>query len=245
MLYQSHEHFYLDGDLIISVGGTAFRVHKVIMGLSSQVFQELISRSTTAINGITAIVLDENNSENFKILLSFIYPIGHISISWDNIYELLRLSEKYKMKSPFEASKEFLEKEFFQDPLISLYLAEVYQLDQLYVESSKLILDELNDFRITHNFKLISLNTREKLLDRYMDYIFSLNLLSKDIFISNYKHTCSNPQIHQIELIKSIEELIKKVQIYPTLKPSITKKILCPKFNNYYYNNNNDIDRTK
>ena len=94
-----------DADVVLrSSDGVEFRVHKRLMRIASEVLSELISLAQPPSSPPTSgrnhrkqrPVLDlRDSSENIDLFLRFIYPIPEPTITLNDVYTLLELSNKY------------------------------------------------------------------------------------------------------------------------------------------------------
>lgn len=236
MTQYSRIHNYPDGDILIIVNGTIFRLHKNIMALASKVFQDMFMCATPSNNDtdkIPEVILEgETAALTFEDVLSFIYPNTYMPIGWNNIAEFLQIADKYMMDSVILASKTFLEREFRKKPLHALCLAERYRFREIFKESSKLVFEGFLDYQRSSVFEDLSKNTQSNLINRYMKYANALAKLNKIDFTSGYLHSmeCSSNVDHNKEINKKFSERVKQVQVLPLplppTSPSNTRKIL-------------------
>src|SRR5579862_5178391 len=90
-------HYYPDGDILITVKEITFRLHKNILSLCSKVFQDMFecareissSEEERLTEGMPEISLDDESSEKFQEVLSYIYPGNYQPITWQNIIDFL------------------------------------------------------------------------------------------------------------------------------------------------------------
>ncbi|RHZ80539.1 hypothetical protein Glove_134g57 [Diversispora epigaea] len=242
MTQNSRIHYYSDGDILIIVNDTRFRLHRNIMGLASKIFQDMFNCATPSPqndynnNGIydkiPEVTLEgESTALTFEDVISFIYPNTFIPIGWNNVSEFLRIADKYMMDSVLSASKTFLEREFRKKPLYALYLADRYLFREIYKESTKLVFEKFPDYKRLSLFQELSIITRSKLINQYTKYTNALQKLSKIDFTSGYLHCteCSSNLNHNNEINEKFSERVRQVQVLPLPlplpPPSLTRKI--------------------
>ncbi|CAG8562185.1 3838_t:CDS:2 [Dentiscutata heterogama] len=209
MSTKSTVHYYDDGDLLIVVQDTTFRIHRNIIVLSSKVFRDMFSSSI------------------FENLLSFLYPHKFIAITWANVSDFLQLADKYEIDSVIEASKLFLETYFREQPSLAFVLADRFRFPYVYKESSKLVLDILPTFHQSQYFHQLTPQTGLLLLNRYFEYITSIgNLKNFDAHLT-FEHTCESAQYgpdtrltHVKHFRQDFSNRITKAQVHPILAPS-------------------------
>jgi hypothetical protein len=219
------KHDYPDGDVIIELKDKSFKVHKLVLGLASDVFKDLFTNAISKTSGkeIPKLPLDEP-IQTFEDLLDFIYPGCSLSITWDNIRELFRIADKYMIDSFIERGKEFLERYFQSKPLLSLVLADLYRFKDIYKQSSKLVLDNFTFYKSHQLFNQLSVITRESLLNRYCNYLisWSKDYQEKD-FVEDFTHTCVgyNTKDHVKKISNKIVNKLKSTRTFPPPNPSM------------------------
>ncbi|CAG8811857.1 24462_t:CDS:2 [Dentiscutata erythropus] len=127
MSTKSTVHYYDDGDILIVVQDTTFRIHRNLIVLASKIHRYQFSKI-------------------------FLYPHKFIAISWANISNFLQLADKYEINSVIEASKLFLETNFREQPSLAFVLADRFRFPYVYKESSKLVFDILPTFHQSQYF---------------------------------------------------------------------------------------------
>src|SRR4051794_38184122 len=97
-------YYFDDGDILLKAENTSFLVHKLILSLSSEFFKDLFNLSKPLTNEIVKLTKDKSlpiieingeTSESIERMLSFIYPGSYVKITFDNVEDLLRISEKF------------------------------------------------------------------------------------------------------------------------------------------------------
>ncbi|PKC60828.1 hypothetical protein RhiirA1_467482 [Rhizophagus irregularis] len=173
MTQKSSIHYYEDGDLLIIIQDTIFRLHKIILSISSKIFQDMFAYAKPSSNeNLPTIKLDENSIKPSQYLISFIYHDKNFKITWNCVEEISRLGDKYEVDIVLKAVETFLELHFVEKPLFSIILADQYRFKKVYKETSKLILDDLPKYKSKNDelFQKLSTNTRSLLLEKYLDY---------------------------------------------------------------------------
>ncbi|CAG8645802.1 12143_t:CDS:1 [Acaulospora morrowiae] len=229
-------HYYPDGDILIIVEDTMFCLHRNIMALASKFFQDMFTCASASSddNGsnLTGLTLEGESALTFENVLSHIYPNTYLPIDWKNVTEILRLADKYIMDSVVSAAKTFLEREFRKEPLCALYLADRYLFKDIYKEASKLVLETFPDYKIKSTFRELSIQTRNALTNRYLEYTDALGKLNKVDFTSGYLHCteCLNSINHNREINEKLVNKVRQIQVLPLplppISPSTTQKIL-------------------
>ncbi|GBB85620.1 hypothetical protein RclHR1_01210028 [Rhizophagus clarus] len=173
MSQRNSVHYYEDGDLLIIVQDTIFRLHKIVLSISSKVFKDMFTYAKpSSYDNLPTVNLDENSIKPFEDLVSFIYHDKNFKITWKCVEEISRLGDKYEVDIVLKAVETFLELHFVENPLFSIILADQYRFKKVYKETSKLILDDLPNYKSKNEelFQKLSTNTRSLLLEKYLDY---------------------------------------------------------------------------
>ncbi|CAB4485297.1 unnamed protein product [Rhizophagus irregularis] len=137
---------------------------------------------------------------------------------FNNVERLLRISDKFVIESLIIACKKFLEDNYRRNPMLPFLLADTYNFKSLYKESSKLILNNYQNFIHEPLFKRFSEKTRSSLNERYIKFFFGFCSIvnGKNKILSDYVHKCSNSRHHDV-----LEDELKN----PPLPSKIYKKI--------------------
>lgn len=216
------------GDMLLRSKDKTFLVHKLILSLSSKFFKDLIESSESSkpstnenariikhnsISPSLEIYVDGETPELIEGMLSFLYPVEHFMITWDNISDFLRISDKFAIKKIKQCCKDMLSKEFQSNTLLAIKLAEKYSFSDIYKESSKLILDDYQEYSFDPQFKLLSKETRLKLYECWLNYH---NILQK--FICKFHELEVR---HNGRIISFREYISEKFPATTLLKPSL------------------------
>ncbi|CAG8436771.1 12662_t:CDS:1 [Funneliformis caledonium] len=237
---QNTVHYYEDGDILITVQDVTFRIHKNILSIASKVFRDMFTCATSSSEGeLPSLTLTDTSSTTFENLLAYLYPHTFTPITWENVTEFCQLADKYEFNMVIEAADNFLKANFQESPLISLVLADRYGFKCVYKESSKLILDNLLQYKGDLPFKKLSSDTRCALMEKYLDFVVAVSSLQDLKHQYDYHHACEkNPNLYTVCLNKQktcqlYEDFFNGVQLDPTVPPSINLNLFlkyCKKF---------------
>ncbi|CAG8445488.1 307_t:CDS:1 [Acaulospora morrowiae] len=224
MSNKSQLHYYEDGDILVVVQDTIFRLHKNILSLSSKVFADMFScvnqSSTTHSDSdkpIPSVSLTDSSASKFSDLVSFLYPQKFFPVTWSNVSEFLVLADKYEIESVFDASKNFLEEKFQENPSLTFVLADKFRFPELYKESSKLIFDIFPAFQATSLFRELTPATSLALMNRYFSYVTAIGSLKDFEERLIYE---SDRQGHIRLVRQGFLDNLANVQVHPILPPS-------------------------
>ncbi|GBC09299.1 hypothetical protein RclHR1_08750008 [Rhizophagus clarus] len=219
---QSIVHYYEDGDILITVQQTVFRLHRNFLAMASKVFEDMFSFATKSdINNenVSCLTLTDTSATAFENLLTFLYPRKYIRISWENVASFLEIGDKYEIVVVIGASEEFLQFHYMENPLIAFALADQYDFKFVYKESSKLVLNNLPRFKTSPDFHKLSYKASSSLLSKHLDYILAIgNLL--ELNIQEYRHICSYSVTHGEFIKKVFSDRIKSVKGFPVVSPT-------------------------
>ncbi|THH10507.1 hypothetical protein EW145_g1290 [Phellinidium pouzarii] len=87
------------------------------------------------------IVLKEEKASNFHDFLKFVYPHLECSITWNNVEGLMNISSKLCVPALTKQCLTFLLTHAAGKPIKAMRIAELFEEDQLYRESSRFVLD--------------------------------------------------------------------------------------------------------
>jgi len=107
------------GDLLVTVGTTEFRVHKLFLSFASEMFRSMFACKASQ-NGsklVDSIVLTDMTADEFNDMLTFIYPHTTLDVSWSKLPYLLSIADKYIMTNLTECCLRFLEQSFLDKTL--------------------------------------------------------------------------------------------------------------------------------
>ncbi|CAG8625684.1 2684_t:CDS:1 [Acaulospora morrowiae] len=225
-------HYYSDtGDVILQAENTHFLVHKLNLSFASEFFNDLFTHgtpgssteaavktdsivsSTETSSEIPIIMLNDENAKTIEDVLSFIYPNTFIRITWENVEEMLRLADKFFITKLTKTCESFLENDYNRNYLLSFQLADRYRLRKVFKESSKLVLDGMEEYRYSEHFQELSINTRMKMLDSGFRYYSGFGLLEQN-----------NEMKKQLVVVQNtnryFQDIFKSLNIYPQPRPS-------------------------
>ncbi|CAI2163703.1 16957_t:CDS:1 [Funneliformis geosporum] len=212
-LSNNHKIHYYEkgGDLFLKAENTIFLIHKTILSLSSEFFEDLFKLSTlltnkdvriiertekSSNNSFPTIEVNNETSESIERMLSFIYPNAFVEITWENVEDYLRISDKFIISKLTKSCSVFLLHHFQENVLLSFILADKYSFPKLFKESSKLVLDDLQKYRSDSTYDELSPRTKLKLMDSWFHYTNSLH---------KYFKIVSNRSIKQTEKVDKVK----------------------------------------
>ncbi|PKK76153.1 hypothetical protein RhiirC2_734967 [Rhizophagus irregularis] len=195
---QSTVHYYEDGDILVTVQHTVFRLHQNFLAMASRVFEDMFAYATKSDinndnnNNVSCLTLTDTSAAAFENLLTFLYPRKYIRINWENVASFLEIGDKYEIVVVIGASEEFLQCHYMENPLIAFALADQYDFKFVYKESSKLVLNNLPRFKTSPDFHKLSYRA----------------------------HNCSYSVTHGEYIQRIFAERIKSVQGFPVVSPT-------------------------
>ncbi|CAB4396194.1 unnamed protein product [Rhizophagus irregularis] len=222
---QSTVHYYEDGDILVTVQHTVFRLHQNFLAMASRVFEDMFAYATKSDinndnnNNVSCLTLTDTSAAAFENLLTFLYPRKYIRINWENVASFLEIGDKYEIVVVIGASEEFLQCHYMENPLIAFALADQYDFKFVYKESSKLVLNNLPRFKTSPDFHKLSYRASSSLLSKHLDYILAIGNLS-ELNIQEYRHNCSYSVTHGEYIQRIFAERIKSVQGFPVVSPT-------------------------
>ncbi|CAI2163705.1 16958_t:CDS:2 [Funneliformis geosporum] len=198
-------HYYeKSGDIFLKAENTIFLLHKIILSIASEFFDDLFKFSKPSTNEIVTIIdgtqqssntfpmieMNGETSESLERMLSFIYPNTFVEITWDNVKDCLRISDKFIINKLTKSCSVFLLHHFQEKVLLSFTLADKYSFPKVFKESSKLVLDDLQKYRSDSTYDELSPRTKLKLMDSWFHYTNSLHKYFKIISERSTKNDC-------------------------------------------------------
>ncbi|KIJ39482.1 hypothetical protein M422DRAFT_32725 [Sphaerobolus stellatus SS14] len=87
------------------------------------------------------IVLKEEKASTFLDFLKFVYPHLECTITWNNVEGLMNISHKLVVPSLQRSCLDFLLTHAAGKPIKAMRIAELFEEDELYRESSRFVLD--------------------------------------------------------------------------------------------------------
>ncbi|CAG8690449.1 3107_t:CDS:2 [Funneliformis caledonium] len=153
-------HYYENGgDIFLKAEDKIFLLHKSILSLASEFFEDLFKLSKPSSNENVNIIEGTHQSSN---TFATIEMNGETSES----IERIKLTKSCSV---------FLLQHCQEEVLLSFTLAERYNLGTLFKESSKLLLDDLQKYRSEPIYDELSERTKLKLMDTWFHYTNSLH----------------------------------------------------------------------
>ncbi|KDQ15188.1 hypothetical protein BOTBODRAFT_158437 [Botryobasidium botryosum FD-172 SS1] len=126
------------------------------------------------------IQLKEEKASTFHDFLKFVYPHLNCTITWNNVEGLMGISHKLVVPSLQAACLDFLLTHAAGKPIKAMRIAEFFQEEELYRESSRFVLDNPGD-RSDLELHTLSLDTLWKLEKRrnwFLERVLKLGLVS-------------------------------------------------------------------
>src|SRR4051812_30350780 len=220
---QSKVHYYEDGDILVTVQHTVFRLHRNFLAMASKVFEDMFtyagSSDVNNMSTMSCITLTDTSATVFENLLTFLYPRNYLRISWENVDKFLEVGDKYEIIVVIGASEEFLECHYAENPFLAFNLADQYGFKFVYKESSKLVLNNLPKFKSSQDFQKLSYKASSSLLSKHLDYILAIGNLS-EVNMHEYRHNCSYSVSHGKVMQKMFSDKVKLVQGFPVISPN-------------------------
>ncbi|CAF0789636.1 unnamed protein product [Rotaria sp. Silwood1] len=135
-------------DLVLCAENEKFNVHKCVLVASSDYFEAMISRSGMQEATADTIELKDITANGLRAVLEFIYT-GELSLSIENIAEVLRAVTHLQVNHAIKLCEEFLIEETTVDNCIDvLSLADLFSIP---------VLEKINKF-VLRNFPKVALN---------------------------------------------------------------------------------------
>lgn len=124
-------------------------------------------QSKGRMSGIAEAVIDlkEERASAFHDFLKFVYPHLACTITWNNVENLMHLSQKLISPNLQSACLSFLLSHAAGKPIKALRIAELYEEEELYREASRFVLDNLGGWPDSE-LKTVSRETLLKLEKR-------------------------------------------------------------------------------
>lgn len=169
----SEVHYYPDGDIIIDVEETRFKVHSTILILASKQFATIINSNiketptTDVPNTIAQFELKDKLAVQVEDLLSMLYPQTNVVLTWDNVEYIGGMAHEYKIAGVISRIREFMNPRWDKQPLRALLLAEQLELVDEYREASRMVINELLTMQTEPLFDRLSDTTKLKLHRQY------------------------------------------------------------------------------
>ncbi|KAJ7594852.1 hypothetical protein C8J56DRAFT_1023330 [Mycena floridula] len=111
------------------------------------------------------IVLKEERANTFHDFLKFVYPHLECTITWNNVENLMNISHKLSVPSLQRECLKFLLTHAAGKPIKAMRIAELFEEEELYRESSRFVLDNPGGWS-EHELNTLSKETLLKLEKR-------------------------------------------------------------------------------
>ncbi|KAF1752123.1 hypothetical protein GCK72_018677 [Caenorhabditis remanei] len=132
-----------DSNVVLTVGKEKFYVDKEILSKKSTIFEELLKKEGVG-KGSNEYAIEDVNPTIFHVFIKTVSDIP-VQFGLDEIEELLKMSEKFKINEVQEQCKEFLINSVVDDAL-ALKIADKHGMQDVIVEKLK-PLNSISDLR--------------------------------------------------------------------------------------------------
>lgn len=158
-----------DSDIIIKVGDCVYPVHKAIIKARSPVFHAMLNHNMTEKQeGI--INIPDCDPDIFRDFLLYLYSGKLDNISVENVFEIFRISDKYRVTDMKDGCVEFILDNLSIDIFVDLIsLATTYNEKKLLTVASEFFTDFEKYILESENWKLFLLNDPLKANDTLMN----------------------------------------------------------------------------
>ncbi|RUS17294.1 hypothetical protein BC937DRAFT_90154 [Endogone sp. FLAS-F59071] len=226
MIKNNKSHYYLDGDVLLCVGDTHFRVHSLILRLGSEFFATLFSgkwhetqskecdhgdqTATGETTELAAVIqLREKHPPQIEHLISMLYPHTTDEITAKTVEHQLQLAEEYIVNSVKVKCHWFLRQQLTEkSALNTLVLAERFRLAEAFKEASAIVLDQYYfQVRQRPEHARLSLDTRHRLLAAWTEFSDRVHVLEQE---ECYDMSCGD-MFHDEEPMSRIYETMKGI----------------------------------
>ncbi|KZO95562.1 hypothetical protein CALVIDRAFT_482720 [Calocera viscosa TUFC12733] len=152
-------------------------------------------RSRGRVSGTAEAVIDlkEERASAFHDFLKFVYPHLECTITWNNVENLMHLSQKLISPNLQAACLSFLLSHAAGKPIKALRIAELYEEEELYREASRFVLDNLGGWPDSE-LKTVSRETLLKLEKRRTWFLERLLKLGVTPIAKDYTCCSSCPE---------------------------------------------------
>ncbi|KAJ6609833.1 hypothetical protein B0H10DRAFT_2062672 [Mycena sp. CBHHK59/15] len=140
------------------------------------------------------IVLKEERASTFHDFLKFVYPHLECTITWNNVESLMNISHKLCVPSLQHECLKFLLTHAPGRPIKALRIAEIFEEEELYRESSRFVLDNPGGWT-EHELDTLSRDTLLKLEKRRNWFLERVLKLGLTMVAKEYQccATCPDP----------------------------------------------------
>ncbi|XP_014241536.1 uncharacterized protein LOC106662185 isoform X2 [Cimex lectularius] len=180
LLYLYNFSMLSDVSIVIVDDGVekVFKVHSVILGMISPVFERMFSNENFEKN--RSIVIKEVGVELFDIFLRFIYTEEVKFSSVDEAWSLFYLGDKYMIPELKELCMPYIKKNITpSNACISYEMAKVYDLSDLSHKCKQVIIEKTSEVLAEPNFMMATEDTVFMLLDQC-----KINAREIDLFVA-------------------------------------------------------------
>jgi len=128
---------------------STFRAHKMVLAVASPVFQAEFFGLAKEVTDV--IPVSDTTKEAFDTMLNHVYLKDvNLDVSFEKIFEVVNLAEKYEMQSLMNKIVEHLNSQEIDSEEFVLEIFELADMFPGFQEASKLLLSKCAKFMVTH-----------------------------------------------------------------------------------------------
>ncbi|RUP51413.1 hypothetical protein BC936DRAFT_148341 [Jimgerdemannia flammicorona] len=223
-----------NGEVAFVRPSTIFKVHGTVLRLASSYFNARLSATWSSESRQLLIKEDESeDSEQFSIakdfqecqhhiflddeedddeialLVTLIYPVERILISWDNVIIILRLADKYLVAKARQTAVDFLMANYSEEPITSLRLAETYNFPEIFKKSSTHIINNVCAYKQHPGFDDLSDRTRRKLFQARLELSECMPTSFPFLVPANYRSSSCRECNYSEEVLKALVQALR------------------------------------
>ncbi|XP_041974198.1 kelch repeat and BTB domain-containing protein 12-like [Aricia agestis] len=170
-------------DCCFKVCDKKFRAHKLILGISSPVFEAMFYGPLSTDDDITIVDIEPNI---FQLLLNYIYTDNVDITSIEEAYDLLYVSRKYMLENLSDACKMYIQSNLNIDNVVTVLNYPDYIQDNELVASALKVACQHAEFLLKEKKNNISVSCMQKILQND-----EINISEKDLILCVFQWTVS------------------------------------------------------
>ncbi|XP_072936735.1 BTB/POZ domain-containing protein 6-A-like [Epargyreus clarus] len=188
-------------DCSFSVSGKKFKAHKLILGISSPVFEAMFYGPLSSSDDIS---ITDIEPEIFQLLLNYIYTDKVEITSIDEAYELLYVSRKYLLENLTEICISYIQSNMTVDNIVTILNYPDYMQDNKLLTSSLKLFCIHANYVLQENLKNISISCMQKILQCDNMNIIEKNLIKYVFEWTSYQcEKSSNSEVKRNILVQN------------------------------------------